>query len=344
MIQSKRLVASLGTAVLAMLMLSAVAQAKTPADPAAPGRVTSAVRQVTNGILTIQLEDTTGQWTVVTGASHPHPNAQVIFPIGTSYITLRDATSSEMWNNGGASSAGLTGYTLRSMLSAPATLATTNLGTTGFRTTYTLPSWTVVQDVILNGTTLGNTNVQHTVTVTNTTGTARTYGVRTMWDWEINGNDASVFRTRNPDGVFTSTFATFTNPSFQLFEEVDNAASPTFSVFGTIGGSALSPAPTQPEQLRYSGWGIAQTNAWDFTNTGSGIDSATEYYWGFATPLNLGAGASASYTQYLTTQLSAVGGGSSGPLLVPTMSEWGMILMIALVGGLAMWSMRRRNG
>jgi hypothetical protein len=98
------------------------------------------------------------------------------------------------------------------------------------------------------------------VTVTNTSAVSRQYGVRFMWDWEIAGNDASLFRQRNPDAAFTSTFTTFPSPRFQLYEEVDNATTPTFSVFGTVGGGPLTPAPTTPDQLRYSSWGTSYSN------------------------------------------------------------------------------------
>jgi hypothetical protein len=59
--------------------------------------------------------------------------------------------------------------------------------------------------------------------------------------------------------------------------------------------------------------------------------------------LTLAAGASASYTQYLTTNFAAGGGGpAAGPVVVPTLSEWGVLLLIALLGGIAIWSVRRK--
>ncbi len=274
----------------------------------------------TNGILTVDIENAgadIGIFTIRTGVSHPQPGQTVFFPIGTSYITLRDATALQMWVNGSdPSSAGLAGYTLMFMNTQSA--AVTTLGTTGFRTTYTLPSFTVVQDVVINGSTLGDTNVRHSVTVTNTTTNTRQFGVRYLWDWEIADNDASFFKPRNPDGSFTSTFATFAPPAFQLFEEVDDTTSPTFSVFGTVMGGSLVPAPTAPDQLRYSGWAAAVDFAWDFSNTGGGIDSATEHYWGFNTPISLAAGASSTVHQYVSTVLGAVGQPTPTPTVEAT--------------------------
>ena len=341
----KQFAASLFTSLwLACLLTSPLHAAVKPpigslAEPAAT--VTT-----TNGILVLEIENANtndlGVWSVSTGASHPNPGQRVIYPVGTSYTTFRDATALIMYGNVGGVAPGLAGYTYQNMSTAPGSGIVTNLAN-GYRTVWTIPSWTITQDVVINGTTLSDTNVQQSVTVTNTSGAPRQYGLRFMWDWEIAGNDASFFRTRTPDGAFTSTFTTFPSPAFQLFEEVNNIATPLFSVFGTVTGGPLVPAPTTPEQLRYSAWTAAVSNAWDFVNTGGGSDSATEHYWGFNAPLTLAAGASATYTQYLTTNFQAGGGGPApGPIVVPTLSEWGVLLLIALLGGIAIWSVRRK--
>ena len=47
----------------------------------------------TNGILTVSMDDTSGAFTIRTGASHPQPNQNVFFPCCTSYLTVRDATA-----------------------------------------------------------------------------------------------------------------------------------------------------------------------------------------------------------------------------------------------------------
>jgi len=293
----------------------------------------------TNGILTVSMDDASGLWTVTTGASHPNPGQAVLYPIGTSWITLRDATASIMYPNASPGSAGLAGYTV-----TPLTFGAVTSITGGYRAAYTAPSWTVTQDVTINGTALIDTNVQQTVTVCNTSGAARTYGVRFMWDWYIAGNDASFFRQRNPDTAFTNVFQTFVNPGFPIFEETNNIVTPLFTVFGTVGGGPLIPTPTQPDQLRYSSWSAAVGSAWDFTNTGSGADSATEHYWGFNSPLTLAAGGCASYTEYLTTNLNAAGGGGAINTAVPTLSTWGLLLLITLIGGISLWSVRRKLG
>ena len=335
--------------VLAAMLLTAFATVPALALKApAPDLIgPQATLTTTNGILTLSIENTNtgdlGNWTVTTGASHPQPNQNVLFPIGTSYITLRDATANIMYANASASP-GLAGYTFQNMSTAPGSGVVSAI-TNGFRSVWTIPSWTVTQDTTINGTTLTNTNVQQTVTVCNTSGAPRLYGVRFMWDWYIAGNDASFFRQRNPDTAFTNVFQTFVNPGFPIFEETNNIATPLFTVFGTVGGGPLIPTPTQPEQLRYSPWGTSYSSAWDFVNTGAGADSSTAHYWGFNTPLTLAAGGCASYTEYLTTNLNAAGGGGAVVnTAVPTLSTWGLLLLITLIGGISLWSVRRKLG
>ncbi|MEO8739004.1 MAG: IPTL-CTERM sorting domain-containing protein [Casimicrobiaceae bacterium] len=337
---------------LAAVLLTAYATAPALADIKAPAAGNligpQAVVSTTNGILTLLIENAStsdlGMFSVSTGAAHPNPNQLVLYPVGTSYITLNDVTSSITYANvSGATPA--TGFTFQNMSMAPGS-GVVSVIAGGYRTVWTLPTWTVTQDVVINGSTLSDTNVRQSATVCNTTGATRQYGLRFMWDWDIAGNDASFFRQRNPDTAYTNVFATFTNPGFQLFEEVNNLSTPLFSVFGTVGGGPLTPVPTQPEQLRYSSWGTAYSAAWDFANTGSGADSATEHYWGLATPLSLAAGGCATYTQYLTTNLNAAGGGGGVAvnIAVPTLSTWGLLLLITLIGGISLWSIRRRLG
>lgn len=300
----------------------------------------------TNGILTVSIQNgagEVGQFTITTGSSHPNPNETVFYPIGTSYITLRDVTANEIWvNRTGTPSGNVGGFTVLSMQSPPATAAVTTIAG-GFRTTYALPNWTIVQDVVIAGSTLADTAVRETVTVTNTSGVSRTYGVRYMWDWEIADSDDSVFRTRNPDGSFTATFQAFTPPNFQAFEEEDQIVNPTFSVFGTVQGGSLVPAPTPPDKLGYVSWSTAYGSPWDFPVSGGNDDSATVHYWGFTTPLALGAGASNAFTEYVSTVQSAVGiGPPPATLPVPTLSEAMLMLLVVLMMGAAAYGMRRR--
>jgi hypothetical protein len=309
--------------------------------------VYAAVQTATNGILTINLQDAgaeIGQFEVKTGASFPvHPDAFVIFPIGTSYVTLRDVTGNTIYANaGGTLSSGLGGFTFQSLQAAPCVPAVVTVAG-GFQVTYTCPNWTVVQTVVIIGTSLADTAVRHTVAVTNTSGVTRSYGVRYMWDWFINSNDASIFRERSPDTPFQTTFQGFNNPAFQAFEEVDNIAAPSFSIFGTVHGGPLVPAPTQPDMLGYTSWGTSYANPWDFAITGGNSDSSTVHYFGFAAPLSIAAGATTTFVEYMTTQQSAIGLGPVVANDIPTLTEWGLIALALLLGGAAFVSLRRRG-
>jgi hypothetical protein len=255
---------------------------------------------------------------------------------------LRDVTASEIWTNTGfVATDNLGGFTSMRMTFAPATAAVTTIPG-GFRATYTLPNWSVVQDVVIVGTTLADTAVRQTVSVTNTSAVSRQYGLRYMWDWDIADNDDSIFRTRNPDGSFTSTFLAFQPPAFQAFEEQAPGVA-TFSIFGTVQGGSLSPAPTPPDRLGYVSWSDADDSPWDFPITGSNDDSATIHFWGFTSPIALAAGASNSYTEYISTVQSAVGiGPPPANLPVPTLSETMLMLLVVLLAGVAAYAMRRR--
>jgi len=164
-----------------------------------------------------------------------------------------------------------------------------------------------------------------------------------MWDWEIAGNDASVFRTRNPDGTFTNVFQAFQPPAFQAFEESNSISGGLFSIFATVQGGSLSPAPTPPDRVSYVSWSTAEGAPWDFTVSGAGADSATLHFWGVTTPLTLAAGASNSFTEYISTVASAVGIGPSVVLAVPTLNEWMLIAMALLIAGAAVYGLRRRS-
>src|SRR5579859_7365198 len=53
----------------------------------------------TNGILTVTYDTSDGRFSIDTGANHPLPGQSVFFPTGTSYITLRDSDSQEIFIN-----------------------------------------------------------------------------------------------------------------------------------------------------------------------------------------------------------------------------------------------------
>ena len=288
---------------------------------------------VTNGILRITIEnnladDFFGEFDVSTGPTHPKPNETVLYPSGTSYITLRDVGALTMWvNSGDPSSAGLAGYSLQPLNnSKAASTAFAPLGTNGFRATWTMANFTIQQDVVIVGTTLADTRVDHTVRITNTSAAARQYGLRYMWDWEIADNDGSFFRTRSPDGAFSANPAAYAPPGFQFYEEVDSIATPTFSIFGSV----VNAFPT-PEIVRYSDWPTTDDFAWGYVDPpGATSDSSVTYFWGFAAPLTLAAGATSTFVESISTVQTAIGGPAAASAPVPAM-DGAMLALLALL-------------
>lgn len=258
----------------------------------------------TNGILTLEHDPSNSEFSIFTGANHPNPQQTVFFPVGTSYITVRDFTRGEDYINDSFGAIDpITGKTAQRMGAG----VVVPIGSRGFRTTWALPNFTVVQEVEIGGTTLIDTNVRHQVSVQNTSAAALRYGVRYLWDWQIAGNDASLSRPRFPDGAFTSMFTAYPSPTFQTYEQTDSLTNPTFTIYGSVQGGSLTSPPTRPDRVAYVSWIDFVTAPWDYSITGGGIDSAIVYYWGYNTPLTLAPGASNEVRQYVSTVASGVG-------------------------------------
>ena len=259
--------------------------------------------KASNGILTIDYDDI-GRFSLETGVSHPVPRATVFFPVGTSYISVRDDTRKLIYiNDDVISGATPSGDTVVQM----GTGTTQTLGTLGFRTTWALANFNVVQEVEITGTGLSDTNVRHEVSVVNTSGAPLRYGVRYLWDWQIAGNDAAIARPRNPDGPYTSVFSAYPSPTFRAYEQTDSLLNPSFSIYGTVSGGTTARPPTTPDRVAYVSWIDFVSNAWDTAITGRDIDSAIVYYWGYNTPLTLPAGATANVRQYVSTVAGSLG-------------------------------------
>jgi len=265
----------------------------------------AAVISKTNGIYTLYLENTNGIYTVKTADSHPHPNQNVLYggaagsPWST-YMTIRSVTTASEYYAVDAPTYVSSGYTGR-ILPTPTVADITG----GYKTTYTVTTpdkLTVEQTTVIVGTTYEDSGVRVTTKVTNNDSSSVNIGIRYMWDWMIDGSDDSWFRTRTPDSGYSDVFIGYTPPEFEVYEEINDPNNPIFSIYGTANGPAtLSPAPTPPDKLSYVSWSTAYIYSWDFTISGSGLNSAVCYYWGYTTPITLAAGASTTVTQYLTT-------------------------------------------
>jgi hypothetical protein len=302
------------------------------------------IRIADNGILVVSVDDSApavGLFTIATGALHPQPRFSVFYPIGSSYLTLRDVTAQEVWANADETvNQAIAPFLPRSMQSAPAAASLTAIPG-GFRAVYALPHWRVTQDVVLSGTTLLDTRVRHTIEVENTSAIARSYGLRALWDWEIAEQPQSRWRARSPDSAFTAAFAPFDAPAFRAFEVVDRAIGTTYAVFGTVAGGPLTPAPTLPDRVAYVQWLDFYEAPWDYPVGGADEDAATVHFWGYREPLTLAPGARATFHQYVTAHPAALGlQPDEGAAPVPAVSPWALAglagtLALCAYGGLA---------
>jgi hypothetical protein len=297
----------------------------------------AAIRTADNGILVVRVDDSApavGLFTIATGALHPQPRYSVFYPIGTSYLTLRDVTAREVWANADETvNQAIDPFAPRSMQAAPATASLTAIPG-GYRTVYALPNWRVTQDVVLTGATLGDTRVRQTIEVENVSAAPRAFGLRTLWDWEIADQPQTRWRARSPDSAFTETFAAFDAPPFAAFEVVDSAIASTFAAFGSVSGGPLTPPPTRPDRVAYVQWLDFYEAPWDYPVGGTEEDAATVQYWGYLDPLTLASGARATFHQYVAAHPAALGlvrDDHAAP--VPALSAW---MLAALAGALAL--------
>ena len=297
--------------------------------PAAAG---AALRAAGNGFLSVEVQDAgpdIGMFSIRTGTLHPRPLQSVLFGAGTSYVTLRDNTAQEVWTNAGTIvNTDIAPYVFRSMQTPPASTSIQDLPN-GFLVTSTLPSWTVRQEIVVIGVALADSRVQHSITVTNTSAVARSYGVRNLWDWDLGGIDAVWFRPLGPPVAYTQTFFAQTAPAFAAFEQVDDPATPTFHAYGTVRDGSL--AATAPDRFGYVAWLDLFEAPWDTPIINDALDSATVHYWGFVAPLLLAPGASATFTQYASTSATAIGIGSDAVAEVPTLSYAALSMLATLL-------------
>ena len=291
-----------------------------------------ALRAVTNGILTVEVQDAgadVGMFTIRTGSGHPHPEQSVLYHAGTSYATLRDNTSQEIWTNAGTIvNTDIAPYAFRPMQQAPATTSIDNLPD-GFRVIYTLPNWRVQHEITILGGAIADTRVRHAITLTNLSTVERSYGLRNLWDWDTAGIDALHFRTLDPAGPLTQVFFATTMPAFGAFENLDDPGAPTFRSYGTGSGETFGATP--PDRFGYVAWQDLFEAPWDTPIIGEALDSATVHYWGFVTPLLLAPGTSATFTQFASVSASAIGIAADVAAAVPTLSHGALPVMTMLL-------------
>lgn len=283
--------------------------------------VFATILEAGNGILTIRASDdadSIGLFTVGSSTAIAPPDGQNIFfdfkngIVNTSYVTIRDDTHQIMWVNADPglppTDPSLPGYSIALIDTIPAITKTISpLGASGFLTTYTLPGMTVVDEVAVVGSALADSAVRQTIRISNTSGAPLDLGVRLLWDWMVDANDAAYFRPRDTDGLWTQTFTGFSAPiPFERYQMTNSPLTQDFSIYGTVAAASLAIPPDPPDLLAYAGWGQAHLSAWTFSITGGGVDSAIIYYWGEPAPITVAPGGIVSFTQYVSTRIDAL--------------------------------------
>jgi hypothetical protein len=114
-------------------------------------------------------------------------------------------------------------------------------------------------------------------------------------------------------------------------------------VFGSASGGPLVPVPTPPERLAYVQWLDFYEAPWDRDVAGSMEDAATVHYWGFAAPLVLPPGGTATFHQYLAAHPAALGVAAMGtPADVPATATPGVVALAVLLALAGARAARRR--
>ncbi|MEO0227861.1 MAG: hypothetical protein ABIL70_07430, partial [candidate division WOR-3 bacterium] len=277
---------------------------------------------VTNGFydLIIETDYGIGTYTVRTGSNHPATVAaggvkqNVLYggaygnPWST-YLTVKSYTSNTNYYTRTGTpypDSGCTGVQLDNAISSITQPTPTSVlcvwNITGMN-----DYLTIKQNTFIDGTTLDDSKIGVTATVKNTGNDTVKIGIRYEWDIMIDGNDASIFRTKNPQGPWLNTETQWSNIYYTHYEITDNQYTPTFYNLGTATGpSYLTPPPTPPDLLSYASWYYSYSNAFNYTVQGlSGYDSAILYYWGdnLANAKILAPGDSIMVTQYLFASL-----------------------------------------
>jgi PKD repeat protein len=296
--------------ILALVLSLGVALA--PQAVAAKGGSGTGTIVVTNGILTLSVQDTgsgKGTYTVSTGASHPSPNQNILYggashSPSTTYLTVRvyhaAAAGTEYVSTAGSPtpSPGFTVVNLDTCLPGVVQTGPTEV-TANWMTKENL---LIRQVTAIEGTTLADSRVRVTTTVTSYY-EPLSVGIRYEWDLMLDGSDNAPFKAISPDSAWTDTEIAYAPPAFQKFATTNDPTAPMFEVFGTVNGpTTLTPAPTPPDRFVYAWWSGASGNAFDYTPAPlSGMDSAVLYYWGdtLANAIELLPEESASVTQYI---------------------------------------------
>jgi hypothetical protein len=189
-------VAALRTRTLALLLVSVflLSSASTAALPstsptparAAPAATTSTGGDscVTNGYIAARVDDSTGLYTFDEGGCYygGGPSAYILFPLGTSFVSVADFTSGAVYTEGGQGGATPLGDPLNSSVVNDSII-------TYFQATP--EGLVVVQNITVAGSSSDTSALVMAVRVINEGTAPQTVGVRYLWDIDVSGYDGT---------------------------------------------------------------------------------------------------------------------------------------------------------
>jgi hypothetical protein len=298
----------------------ATTQGTTQDNPASSVALIQGIKQgngasdscVDNGFLTAQVQDATGIYSFQIGtcasstcvnpaslALFPTCN-NILYPLGTSFLTVADFTTGNIYTEEGEAGATSLGTPTSSTVVGDSIVTVFPATAEGL---------IVTQTITVSGTTAADSIILHSVTVQNTNPTAQKVGVRYLWDTQVGGYDGTWLQqydgstagaiTGNetdynpPSASFTSyamggcSQGPVTPPPYTCLPTNFGPASGTFTVFGSI---SSGPGATNPARFVYVFWDAAFGSQYAYTanplheigsyvpNNGGSQDSAMLYY------------------------------------------------------------------
>jgi len=221
-----------------------------------------AVQEVTNGFITVEYEDTTGQYSFKTGALHSSPNERILFPVGTGYDSVRTSVAD---------------YTTISLFGTPlGPPDSIIIGATTIETTWNVQTsgddLTIIQLIEITGNSEVASNVTVTTTVTNNDVSIVDVSIRHFWDYQVDGDDGPSYATKNPDGAPTTIETDFVPPTHEFAVIDDTIAHPLIT-------SAVADRDNQSREV-YGSWPAIFASPFDYTPSGINADgdSAVLFY------------------------------------------------------------------
>ena len=252
----------------------------------------AALITISNGIYDVHIENSSGSWNAVTGASHPVGTGRDLLfnatTVSTNFSSLRIFNAAASLTYTASGSGGGTDWNSFITTAAPST--TYVPAGQGYRMDWNISSAGVAfsQELAITGTTYADSAIYHTVTVTNNNTSAISIGWRNLYDWAVNdpGFDDGPSNAIEIGGV--QTVATTTNefaynPVTGSYVRVAAAPPPgggaTYEPLLGLGydpGFIAALPVTLPTEYDYASWPGSVGTAFDYTTTGANVtgDSA----------------------------------------------------------------------